>query len=87
MERQGRHRFYRLDGPEVGDALEALSRLAPAAPVRSLRQGTRARAVRAARTCYDHLAGQLGAGIMGALLDGGRAVRRGRDLDSGWQRA
>ena len=34
--------------------------MARVAPVRSLRDGTRAQALRRARTCYDHLAGQLG---------------------------
>src|SRR5689334_4098149 len=57
VEQHGRHRYFRISGPEVGDLLEALARVAPAAPVRSLRQGTRAQAVRLARTCYDHLAG------------------------------
>lgn len=51
--------------------MEALARLAPAAPVRSFRQGTKAHAVRYARTCYDHLAGVLGTELMQALLDGG----------------
>ncbi len=69
VEQHGRHRYFRLSDPAVGDVLEALSRLAPAAPVRSLRQGTRAQAVRYARTCYDHLAGVLGTSLMTALLD------------------
>ena len=71
VHRQGRHRYYRLSGPAVGEALEKLMTLAPAAPVRSLRQGTRANAVRSARTCYDHLAGVLGAGLMAAMLERG----------------
>lgn len=71
VERHGRHRYYRLAGPQVGDLLEALARIAPPAPVRSLRQGTRAHAVRAGRTCYDHLAGQLGTAVMTALLECG----------------
>ena len=71
VHRQGRHRYYRLSGPAVGEALEKLMRLAPAAPVRSLRQGSRANAVRSARTCYDHLAGMLGAGLMAAMLERG----------------
>lgn len=70
-ERHGRHRYFRLAGPEVGAMIEALARVAPAAPVRSLRQGTRANAVRTARTCYDHLAGQLGTGLMSGLLQQG----------------
>jgi DNA-binding transcriptional ArsR family regulator len=67
----GRHRYYRLAGAEVADLIEALGRLAPAVPVRSLRQGTRAQALREARTCYDHLAGRLGVEIMSAMIDRG----------------
>jgi DNA-binding transcriptional ArsR family regulator len=71
VEPHGRHRYYRLAGPEVGELIEALARLAPAAEVRSLREGTRAHALRAARTCYDHLAGRLGTDLMAALLADG----------------
>jgi DNA-binding transcriptional ArsR family regulator len=70
-ERRGRHRYFRLATPEVAHALEALSRIAPVAPVRSLREGTKAHAVRAARTCYDHLAGRLGVALMSGLIDAG----------------
>jgi DNA-binding transcriptional ArsR family regulator len=69
VERHGRHRYFRIAGPEVADLLEALARVSPPAPVRSLRQGTRAQAVRFARTCYDHLAGVLGTGLMAAMLE------------------
>jgi DNA-binding transcriptional ArsR family regulator len=77
VERHGRHRYYRLAGPEVALALEAMAALAPAVPVRSLRQDTRARALRRARTCYDHLAGELGVALLAALLD--RRVLTGHD--------
>ena len=86
VEQHGRHRYFRLAGPEVGELLEALSRLAPAAPVRSLRQGSRAQAVRYARTCYDHLAGMVGTSLMAALIDrelltGGDGIFRPDDAD------
>src|SRR5215213_7698407 len=71
---QGRHRYYRLAGPQVGELLEVLARVAPAGPVRSLRQGTQAEAVRTARTCYDHLAGRLGVAVFAALLDAGHVT-------------
>jgi DNA-binding transcriptional ArsR family regulator len=71
VESRGRHRYYRLAGPAVAELIEALQRLAPVAPVRSLRQGTRARALREARTCYDHVAGRLGVALMAALIDKG----------------
>ncbi|NKZ11476.1 helix-turn-helix transcriptional regulator [Mycolicibacterium septicum DSM 44393] len=76
---QGRHRYYRLAGPEVGALIEQLGRLAPARPVTSLREGTRAARLRSARTCYDHIAGRLGVQLMGSLLD--RGVLTGGD---GW---
>lgn len=71
VESHGRHRYYRLAGPEVGRLIEALQRLAPVAPVRSLRQGTRAQALREARTCYDHVAGRLGVELMATLIERG----------------
>jgi DNA-binding transcriptional ArsR family regulator len=69
VETHGRHRYYRLAGPEVGELLEQLGRLAPLRQVRSLREGTRAARLRSARTCYDHVAGRLGVAVMGSLLD------------------
>jgi DNA-binding transcriptional ArsR family regulator len=69
VEQHGRHRYFALAGPAVGELMEALAGLAPAAPVKSLREGTRASAVRAARTCYDHLAGMLGTSLMEAMLE------------------
>ncbi len=68
-ERSGRHRFYRLAGTGAADVLETLARYSPAKPVRSLKEGTRAQALRFARTCYDHLAGRLGVAITAALLE------------------
>jgi DNA-binding transcriptional ArsR family regulator len=71
---QGRHRYYRLAGTHVGELIEVLARLAPAAPIRSLRAGTRAAALRAARTCYDHLAGRLGVDLLAALITAGHVI-------------
>lgn len=80
-ETRGRHRYFRLAGPNVAAALEALAKIAPPAPVRSLREGTKAQAVRNARTCYDHLAGRLGVAIMSALVaDGALTGGDGRHL-------
>ena len=66
---EGRHRWYRIAGPEVGDLVERLAALAPPLPVGSLKASTRADRLRTARTCYDHFAGRLGVAIMGSLLD------------------
>lgn len=65
--RRGRHRYFALSGPRIGELIEAAARVAPRQPITSLRQGTRAHAVRYARRCYDHLAGRLGIAVTDAL--------------------
>ncbi|MFZ0320297.1 MAG: helix-turn-helix transcriptional regulator [Candidatus Sulfotelmatobacter sp.] len=55
---QGKHRFYSLEGPNVAGALEGLSVLAGGA--RDQFAPTTPSRLRAARTCYDHLAGVVG---------------------------
>jgi DNA-binding transcriptional ArsR family regulator len=52
---QGKHRFYTLEGPDVASALEGLSVLAGGSHAKFV-PSTPSR-LRAARTCYDHLAG------------------------------
>jgi len=68
VERRGRQRHYRLASPRVAALLEQVACLAPRVPVRSLRGQQRAAALRLARSCYDHLAGQLGVALTEALL-------------------
>ncbi|MQA75544.1 MAG: metalloregulator ArsR/SmtB family transcription factor [Solirubrobacterales bacterium] len=75
VERGGRNRYFRLAGPGVADAVEALASIAPRRPVRSLRGATRAGALGAARTCYGHLAGALGVGLTDAMSAGGLIER------------
>jgi DNA-binding transcriptional ArsR family regulator len=58
---QGKHRYYSLEGPGVSAVLEALSVLAGGVR-RTLLPGT-PHPLRAARTCYDHLAGTLGVAL------------------------
>jgi DNA-binding transcriptional ArsR family regulator len=65
---QGRHRYYRLAGDEVAEALESLSVLAAARGGLRTRPGPRDPAMRRARVCYDHLAGELGVQLYDALV-------------------
>ena len=58
---QGRHRYYSLRGPEVAAALEALSVLAGGSE--EARLPNTPDYLRAARTCYDHIAGALGVAL------------------------
>lgn len=81
VESWGRHRYYRVAGPEVVEAIEALSLVSPAGPARSLRQSREAQRVRFARTCYDHLAGCLGVKFTRTLVQLG--VLRG--LEDGYE--
>ncbi len=85
VENAGRRRNYRLADPGVAVLIEALERLAPALPVRSLGQSQQARAWRQARVCYDHVAGVLGVELMRALLEQGHVgpVREPAGADSG----
>jgi len=73
--RRGRHRYYRLAGPEVAAAIEAIGLISPALPVRTLRQSREAAALAEARTCYDHLAGRAGVGLLDTLLGQGLLAR------------
>src|SRR5580704_3290095 len=58
---QGKHRFYSLEGPNVAHTLEGLSVLA------GVRRGkfvpSTPSLLRAARTCYDHMAGTVGVSL------------------------
>jgi len=75
VERQGRHRYHRLASAAVAQMMEGIMQVASdASPTRRpLRVGPRDAALRAARTCYDHLAGRLGVALADALVAGGYA--------------
>ncbi|MDA5109076.1 ArsR/SmtB family transcription factor [Brevibacillus thermoruber] len=75
LETHGRHRYYRLRGPEVAQALEGLLILSPPGPVRSLRESEERKALRFARTCYDHLAGRVGVRLAEQLTHRGWLTR------------
>ncbi len=67
VEREGRHRYYRLAGPGVASVLESLASLAGQPSRLEAQRTPQARALRHARTCYDHLAGELGVAVAAAL--------------------
>jgi DNA-binding transcriptional ArsR family regulator len=66
-EKQGRHRYYRLTGPDVAGVLEGLAGLAARAGHMRLRTGPKDPALRRARVCYDHLAGDLGVQMLDSM--------------------
>ncbi|HKN25929.1 MAG TPA: ArsR family transcriptional regulator [Candidatus Acidoferrum sp.] len=80
---QGKHRFYSLEGPDVASALEGLSVLAggprkkfvPTAPSN----------LRAARTCYDHMAGMLGVALHDRFKASGWLVNGSERSDNAYR--
>ena len=68
-EKQGRHRYFRLSGPDVAEVLEALMGLAQRTGAVRVRTGPRDTALRTARVCYDHLAGERAVRLMRNLTD------------------
>jgi DNA-binding transcriptional ArsR family regulator len=68
LERQGRHRYYRLASPLVGRMLEGIMAVAQAGPARYRPHWKGGEALRTARTCYDHLAGRIAVAITDALV-------------------
>jgi len=72
---QGRHHYHRLTSPAVAHMLETIMEASLTSeeqrPRRAVVTGPRDKAMRAARTCYDHLAGQLGVRLTDALCERG----------------
>ncbi len=101
MERQGRHRYHRLASSAVAHMLESIMSVAAgnaadAGRTKTTRVGPRDVALRRARTCYDHLAGQLAVAMAdrmiergqiefspdgGAVTDAGMSFMRGLGVD------
>ncbi|CUS43558.1 MAG: winged helix-turn-helix domain-containing protein [Pseudomonadota bacterium] len=69
--RQGRHRYFQLSGADVGEALESLMSLAARTGAMRVRTGPNDAALREARICYDHLAGERAVALMQAFTRNG----------------
>ena len=92
-EKQGRHRYFRLSGSDVGEVLEGLMGLAQRTGAVRVRTGPKDNALRTARVCYDHLAGEKGVAMLDAMLARGlmaegeddlRLTREGRAFAAGF---
>src|SRR3954462_13390525 len=84
VESQGRHRYFRLADRDVAELLEKLMGVAYRAGAVRVRTSPREPALRFARVCYDHLAGELGVLAFDSLeqrrlvksMDGGLELTR-----------
>ncbi|HBT42366.1 MAG TPA: transcriptional regulator [Rhodospirillaceae bacterium] len=90
MEKQGRHRYFRLSSPTVAAMLESMQVVCAVDAPRRIRPESRMdKDMRMARSCYDHLAGVLGVALADALTrqgavdltaDGGVVTAQGRNM-------
>jgi DNA-binding transcriptional ArsR family regulator len=72
--KQGRHRYFALADDEVGGLLETMMGLAARKGHSRTRTGPREPALRKARVCYNHLAGEMGVGMFDAMRARGLVV-------------
>ncbi|TGQ81032.1 MULTISPECIES: winged helix-turn-helix domain-containing protein [unclassified Mesorhizobium] len=80
---QGRHRYYGLAGPQVAGMIEAITGVAEAVGPKRVRPGPRDGAMRIARVCYDHLAGEQAVAMLDRLVDKNILVRDGQEIRLG----
>jgi DNA-binding transcriptional ArsR family regulator len=78
--KQGRHRYFRLADAEVAEMLEKMMGVAARAGHLRTRPGPSDPAIRKARVCYDHLAGEKGVALFDALARAGHIVHRGEEV-------
>jgi DNA-binding transcriptional ArsR family regulator len=82
---RGRHRYYRIASSDIAAAIEALMNIAQAAsPQRPAPKPARTvpLEMRYARTCYDHMAGEVAVGLFERFVDDGLLVLEGDSLDT-----
>jgi DNA-binding transcriptional ArsR family regulator len=80
VEKRGSCRFYRLATPLVARMLESIMNVAVTGPPRFRPPSRIDSEMRRARTCYDHLAGELGVALTDAMVERGYVVL---DSDAG----
>jgi len=80
IEKQGRHRYFRLSGADVAGVLEGLMGVAARTGHLRVRTGPRDPELRRARVCYDHLAGDAAVRMYDHLQAAGMIAESGGAL-------
>ncbi|ESX80383.1 winged helix-turn-helix domain-containing protein [Mesorhizobium sp. M0189] len=80
---QGRHRYYGLAGPQVAGMIEAITGVAAAVGPQRVRPGPRDAAMRVARVCYDHLAGEQAVAMLERLVARQVLLRDDKEIQLG----
>lgn len=78
--KQGRHKYFALGGEDIAELLEGLMRVAVSAGHLRTRTGPKDAALRKARVCYNHLAGEMGTRLFDSMLARGLLRRDGEAL-------
>ena len=78
--KQGRHRYFRLADEDVAEMLEKMTGVAARAGHLRTRTGPGEPALRKARVCYDHLAGEMGVQMFDSLMRSRRLAARDGEL-------
>lgn len=79
--KQGRHRYFALTDADVGNVLEALMGLAAKRGHMRTRTGPKDPAMRRARVCYNHLAGELAVQMFDSLIAQGHLIEEGEKIE------
>ncbi len=77
---QGRHRYYGLAGPQVAGMIESIIGVAASVGPQRVRPGPRDTAMRVARVCYDHLAGEQAVAMLDRLVAKNVLVRDDNEI-------
>jgi DNA-binding transcriptional ArsR family regulator len=80
---QGRHRYYGLAGPQVAGMIEAITGVAASVGPQRVRPGPRDGAMRVARVCYDHLAGEQAVAMLDRLVEKEILLRDDKEIRLG----
>lgn len=73
VRKQGRHKYYTLAEDDIAELLERLMGVAARTGQMQVRTGPKDPALRKARACYGHLAGEMGVQMLEAMLRDGLA--------------
>ncbi|HEY5339224.1 MAG TPA: winged helix-turn-helix domain-containing protein [Rhizomicrobium sp.] len=79
--KQGRHRYFKLANADVAEMLEKMTGVAARAGHMRTRTGPADLAMRKARVCYDHLAGEMGVTLFDSLVRDNCIAVRGDEID------
>ena len=80
LRKQGRHRYFALADDDVGSLLETMMGLAAKRGLLKTMTGPKDKALRKARICYNHLAGDLGVHLYDSMIANGRMKESGEQI-------